>query len=148
MALSAVALRALEHAHGHVGWLTALSLVHPALLLRSPRRRALAVCAASTALATAAGALGALLYPDYRVAIKPALFAAAPVVGFAFERKEHFGVAAVALAWVGLLSHRAACRHRGEPEPARTAFVAYAGAAVLALLTAALGTFVSVERTF
>jgi len=141
-------LRALAHVHGHVGWLTALSLVHPAVLLRRPRRRALAVCLVATLLATAAGVLGAVLYPSYRLAIKPAIFAASPVVGLAFERKEHFGVAVVVLAWIGLVAHRAAGRSVGHHELRRVAFVAYAGAAALALLTAALGTAVAVERSF
>jgi hypothetical protein len=144
--MTALVLRAAAHVHGHVGWLTALALAHPALLLRNPRRRAMTVCAAATLLATATGALGALMYPSYRVAIKPALLAANQVAAMSFERKEHFGVAVVVLAWIGLVAHRAARADKGEL--ARVAFVAYAGAAVLAAITSALGTFVAVEHGF
>jgi len=144
----AITVWPLAHVHGHVGWLTALALAHPALLLWNPRRRALTVCAAATLLATATGGLGALLYPTYRTVIKPALFMTTRVAGLAFERKEHFGVAAVVLAWIGLAAHRAACRDLEQRELGRVAFVAYAGAAALAILTAALGTYVSVERSF
>ena len=142
----ALVLRAAAHVHGHIGWLTALALAHPALLLRNPRRRALSVCVAATLLATATGALGVLLYPSYRIAIKPALLAANHVAAMSFERKEHFGVAVVVLAWVGLVAHRAARSDEGDL--ARVAFVAYAGAAALAAVTSALGTFVAVEHGF
>jgi hypothetical protein len=146
--MTALVLRAAAHVHGHVGWLAALALTHPAVLLRNPRRRALSVCTAATLLATATGALGALLYPSYRVAIKPALFAANQVAALSFERKEHFGVAVVVLSWVGLVAHRAARSGAAERELARVAFVAYAGAAALAAVTAALGTFVAIEHGF
>lgn len=146
--MTALVLRVATHVHGHIGWLAALALAHPAVLLRNPRRRALSVCAAATLLATATGALGALLYPSYRVAIKPALFAASQVAALSFERKEHFGVAVVVLSWIGLVAHRAACSGSSEQELARVAFVSYTGAAILAAVTAALGTFVAVAHGF
>lgn len=146
--MTALVLRVAAHVHGHIGWLAALALAHPALLLRNPRRRALSVCAAATLLATATGALGVLLYPSYRVALKPALFSANQVAALSFERKEHFGVAVVVLSWIGLVAHRAGCSGSTERELGRVAFVAYAGAALLAAVTAALGTFVAVAHGF
>jgi hypothetical protein len=141
--------RVLEHIHGHVGWLAALALAHPAVLLRRPRRNALTVALAATVLVTAATALGAFLYPHYRTTIKPALFAATPVVGELFERKEHLGVAALVLAWTGL-GALALARRRDEAavDLGRLAFVAYTGAAVTALFVASAGLVVGAHRSF
>lgn len=147
--MTALAVRAFAHVHGHLGWLAALALAHPALLLRRPRRRVLPVAVAATVLVTATGVLGALLYPRYRMTVKPALFAAAPLAGELFERKEHFGVLAIVLAWTGLalavLAHR---RSEDQLDVARAAFVAYAGAAAAALGSAAAGLIVAVHRSF
>src|SRR5262249_32749606 len=98
--MSDLIVRLLERVHGHVGWLAALALAHPALLLRRPRRNVLGVATAATVLVTLAASLGALLYPAYRGSIKPLLFATAPAAGALFERKEHLGVAALVLAWI------------------------------------------------
>jgi hypothetical protein len=146
--VSAVWLRAVEHVHGHLGWLATLALYHPAVLLRRPRRRAVGAVVAASVLVTMTGALGALIYPAYRSVVKPAIFAAAPLIGELFERKEHLGVAAVILAWTGTALHIGA-----RPEPldfraSRAAFVAFVGAAVLATVAASLGSIVAVTRTF
>jgi len=61
--VSVFVVRLVAHVHGQLGWVAALALAHPALMLRRPRRRVLAVAAAATILVTAAGALGASLYP-------------------------------------------------------------------------------------
>jgi hypothetical protein len=154
-----IALRFLEHAHGHIGWLAALALVHPAILLRRPRRRALLVGSIATLLATVAAVMGAVMYPSYRTQIKPVLFAEAPSIGWAFERKEHLATAAVLLAWVGLAAHFAARRTaatRGQPDSpaddpprlARIAHGAYVAAAICALVTASLGIAVACQRSF
>src|SRR5450432_3627328 len=108
--LTTLQLRTLEHIHGHLGWLSTLALFHPALLLRSRSRRALLAAALATGLVTLTGLLGVCLYPPYRSLVKPAIFAASPVVGNAFERKEHLAMAVVVLAWVGLTAHFAQCR--------------------------------------
>jgi hypothetical protein len=145
--MSPLVLRAAEHVHGHLGWLSAAALCHPAILLRQPRRRAIAATVGATILVTAVAVLGAVLYPEYRASVKPALFASAPAAGSLFERKEHLGVATLVLAWVGLAAHLVA-RHRREPQLARAAFVAFTGAAAFASLSAAMGLAVAVHRTF
>jgi hypothetical protein len=139
----------LEHVHGHIGWLAALALAHPAVLLRRPRRNAFTVALAATVLVTAAAALGALLYPHYRVIIKPALFAATPAIGELFERKEHLGVSALVLAWTGLAALVLA-RRRDEAavDLGRLAFVAYTGAALMAVVVASAGLVVGAHRSF
>jgi hypothetical protein len=147
--MSALALRFVEHVHGHLGWLATLALWHPAILLRRPRRRALLAASAATGLATCTGLLGATLYPSYRELVKPVIFAASPTLGNAFERKEHLAVAVVVLSWVGLVTHWAECRNRGSSLPiGRIAFVAYVGAALLAAVTASLGLAVATHHSF
>jgi len=146
--VTSVLLRSLEHVHGHLGWLSALALCHPAVLLRRRRRSVLLAAAAASALVTVCGCLGALSYPSYRVAVKPGLFAASAWLGMAFERKEHLGVAVVVLSWVGLVAHWAAVRERGTNDLWRVAVIAYTSAAVLAILSASLGTAVAVHGTF
>lgn len=141
--------RALIHLHGQVGWLSAVALAHPALMLHRPRRRVLAVAAAASALVTLAAAIGAATYPAYRLQVKPALFAVAPLAGELFERKEHLGVFAVVLAWAGLgLCALAARRDDDQRGIARLAFVAYAGATAAALASAAVGLLASIQRSF
>jgi hypothetical protein len=147
--VSNLALRALACVHGHLGWLAALALAHPAVMLRRPRRRVMTVAVVATALVTAVGALGATLYPSYRETVKPALFSVAPAAGALFERKEHLGVLAVVLAWAGLaLVALARGRVEDQREVGRAAFVAYAGAAAAALGSAAAGLVVGVHRSF
>jgi hypothetical protein len=147
--MSDLIVRLIERVHGHLGWLSALALAHPALLLRRPRRNVLGVAIAATVLVTLAAALGALLYPAYRGGVKPLLVAAAPSVGALFERKEHLGVAALVLAWIGLGALALARRRDGAaPDLGRVAFVAYTGAAFVALIAAGAGLIVSAHRVF
>lgn len=124
--------------------------MHPAIVLRSRTRRAHLAVAASTALVTAAAALGAILYVDYRERLKQGIFLTAPAIGLLFERKEHLAFGAVVLAWAGAAAYAAAPR---AAEPTRrllrtVAFRAFAAAALLAVLVAALGTVVAVYRSF
>jgi hypothetical protein len=147
--MSELVTRSLERVHGHLGWLAALALAHPAILLRRPRRRAVGVALAATLLVTAVAALGAAMYPSYRAEVKPILFATTAAVGELFERKEHLGVGALVLAWTGLFAHVLAHRDGAtRPEAARVAFVAYVGAAVMAAVAACAGTVVAVHRSF
>ena len=143
-------LRWLEHLHGHLGWLAVAALAHPAILLRRPRRRALRAAAAATAMVTVTAAFGATIYADYRTQLKPLLFAEEPAVAWAFERKEHLAVAAVALAWVGLGALLAEWRRPGGGPGRldRVAFAAYVAATGAAFVTAALGLVVAIHRTF
>jgi hypothetical protein len=143
--------RVLQHIHGHMGWLAALALVHPAILLRRHGRRAMLAVGAATFLVTATAVLGAVMYPHYRSQIKPALFVEAPSLGWAFERKEHLATAAVLLAWAGLASHYAAHARGGRYDTrrfARFAHGAYIAAAVSALTAASLGVAVACQRSF
>jgi hypothetical protein len=147
--MSGLVTRSLEHVHGHVGWLAALALAHPAILLRRPLRRAVGAATAATVLVTVTAVLGAIIYPRYRVEVKPLVFATAPAIGFLFERKEHLGVAAFVLAWTGLATHVLAHRARVvRPELGRIAFVAYTGAALAATLAASAGLIVASYRSF
>jgi hypothetical protein len=143
-------LRLLEHIHGHLGWLSAAILVHPALLLRSKTRRADLAVGIATALVTAGSALGLWLYVAYRDALKQAIFLHAPGYGLLFERKEHLAFGALLLAWAGGAAYFAA---RRAAEPVRTtlrtiAYRAYVASAALALIVAVLGTVVAVYKSF
>jgi hypothetical protein len=152
VAVSPPALRLLEHLHGHIGVLAAAALIHPALMLRRRRRSGavVVVASAATALVTMVGALGGLLYPGYRQLVKPALFARWPAVGWAFERKEHLGVATILLAWAGLAALLAEPRPDagGSVPPVRAARVAYVAAAISATITATLGVWAAAHATF
>jgi hypothetical protein len=146
------AARVGEHIHGHLGWLAAVALAHPAILLRRTRRRAHLSVGFAVGLATAAAGLGAALYPAYRERLRQPIFASAPAVGYLFERKEHLAFGAVLMAWTGGLTYAASqfrCDDVGTGDAlrkaARWAFVA---AALFALTTALLGTLVASYRTF
>jgi hypothetical protein len=143
--------RILQHVHGHIGWLSALALVHPAVLLRHTGRRATFAVVAATVLVTVTAAMGVVMYPAYRAEIKPALFAEAPSLGWAFERKEHLATAAVLLAWAGLAAHYAAHSRDGRHDAKRLAKVAhgaYVAAAVSAVVAATLGVAAACQRSF
>lgn len=150
--MSALGLaRVLTHVHGHLGWLAAAALAHPAWLLRGGRRRARATVAFSTTFTTVVVGLGLWLYPHYRACIKHELFVEAPAFGWLFERKEHAAFGAFFFAWAGFLAH-AAAPLAGGPEArralARAAWVAFVCAALLALGAAAAGTAVASVRGF
>jgi hypothetical protein len=143
-------LRIAEHVHGHLGWLAAIALVHPAIFLRRPTRRAhLSVGLAVTAV-TLAGAIGVSLYGSYRNNLRQSIFAHAPTIGYLFERKEHLAFGAILLSWTGAIAYAAST---GAPASARLSMRrashwAFVAATVLALATAALGTVVASYRTF
>jgi hypothetical protein len=140
-----------EHLHGHLGWLAAIALVHPAIFLRRRERRAHLSVALAVTLATLAGALGASLYPSYRERLRQPIFAQAPTVGYLFERKEHLAFGAILLAWVGAVAYVAALRYAdvgGRDALRKAAHWAFVASALLSVVTALLGTIVASYRTF
>jgi hypothetical protein len=98
-------LRAIERVHGHLGWLAVAALLHPAILLRNPKRRARLAVAFTTSLVVVTSLLGGSIYPEYRARIKQHLFIEAPKLGWMFERKEHLAVGAVTFALIGCIAH-------------------------------------------
>ena len=142
--------RVVEHVHGHLGWLAAAALLHPAILLRNKNRKAHLSVALSTGFATSQGVLGVWLYGPYRDRLKQHIFIEAPWVGLMFERKEHLAFGAILLAWAGASAYAVALGARNEVRaPLRVfAFRAFAVSAALAFVTAALGTLVASYKTF
>lgn len=143
-------LRLTEHIHGHLGWLAAATLLHPAIVLRNRARRAHLAVGLSTAFVTVAAGLGAWLYVAYRERLKQGIFMHAPSIGLVFERKEHLAFGAVLLAWAGAAAYVAATKATpGTRERLRTiAFQSFCASAALSLVVAILGTVVAVYKTF
>jgi hypothetical protein len=144
-------VRLTEHVHGHLGWLAAAALVHPAIVLRNRRRRAHLAVGSSVGLVTLVGGLGAWIYEPYRDRLKQSIFLHAPTVGFLFERKEHLAFGAIGLAWAGAIAYAVATRV--DDDATRTslrtvAFYAFVFAAALAIVTAVLGVIVATYKTF
>jgi hypothetical protein len=142
-------VRVFAHIHGHAGWLAAAALLHPAILLRRPARRAHLSVSLATAFVTFAAALGVSIYADYSTRLRQAIFVGAPQIGWLFERKEHLAFGAVLFAWSGAAAYVAAL-HAAEPlrAPLRTfAWRAYAAAAGLAGVVAVIGTIVAAYRS-
>ncbi len=143
-------LRLAEHVHGHLGWLAAALLLHPAIVLRNRKRRAHLAVALATAFVTLGAAGGAWLYVAYREQLKQQIFIHAPAIGYLFERKEHLAFGAVVLAWAGCAAYFAAPRATPDVrETLRTiAFRAFVASAALAIVVAVLGTVVAVYKSF
>ncbi|CAN5846357.1 hypothetical protein BH11MYX4_BH11MYX4_57320 [soil metagenome] len=143
-------VRLAEHLHGHLGWLAAATLVHPAIVLRSRTRRAHLAVAFSTGFVTVAAGIGLWIYAFYRERLKQGIFLHAPSVGLLFERKEHLAFGAVMLAWAGAAAYFAAPRATPDTrQRLRTiAFHSFCASAALAVLVAVLGTVVATYRTF
>jgi hypothetical protein len=144
-------LRVLEHIHGHLGFLCVAALLHPAVLLRNPKRRARLVVSLATASVVATGLLGAYIYSDYRDRIKQHIFIEAPRIGWLFERKEHLAIGAVSLAVAGCIAHLSLpifLEDVVKRTVARAAHRAFVGALVLALVAAVLGVSVASFKTF
>ncbi len=138
-----------EHVHGHLGWLAAAALVHPAILLRHPRRKAHIAVTFAALVPTVAGGLGMWVYGPYRDRIKQGIFVDARWVGLLFERKEHLAFGAILLAWAAAVAYVLAMRAE-EPsrESLRTfAHRAFAASAALAVAVAVLGTMVATFRS-
>ncbi len=146
-------LRLAAHLHGHLGWLAAAVLIHPAIVLK---RRVKADFAVGLALAfvTVAGGMGVALYPSYREKIKQSIFIQDPRVGLLFERKEHLAFGVIALAWVGAIAYLVARGSALNENPAtrdslrRASHAAFVAAAALAVVVATLGTVVATFKGF
>lgn len=143
-------LRLLERVHGHLGWLAAAALLHPAIVLRNPRRRARLSAVLATLTATLSGGLGAFIYTDYSRTLRRAIYVASTRHGLLFERKEHLAFAAIALAWAGCALHLTATREQ-DPSAlprARAAHLAFVASAALTTLVSAFGTVIASFRSF
>lgn len=126
------------------------ALVHPAFALRRSGRRAHVSVALAVALPSVVSALGAWLYVEYRVRLKPLIFQETPYVGWMFERKEHLAFGALGLAWLAGIAYAASWRAEPATRAAlqRLARWAFILAAALAFAVAGLGTWVAVHRGF
>jgi hypothetical protein len=145
-----LALRVLERVHGHLGWLSAAALLHPAIVLRNPKRHAKLSVVLATSFVCATGALGAYVYPEYRRLLKQHIFREAAAVGWMFERKEHLAVGAMAFALAGCVAHLS-LRSFGEREQANIARLAHRSFVVsfaLTLAVAVLGVAVASFKSF
>jgi hypothetical protein len=143
-------LRALERIHGHLGWLAIAALLHPAILLRNPRRRAPLSVGLATAMAVTTALLGARIYPSYRELLKQRIFIEHPSLGWAFERKEHLAVGAISFAIAGCIAHFAVPLF-DEPSRghvARLAHRAFVVAFALAAIVGAIGIAVATYKSF
>jgi hypothetical protein len=143
-------LRVEEHLHGHLGWLAAIALAHPAVLLRNTWRRAHWAVGLAVGTVTLAAGLGVSMYPAYRETLRQPIFASSTAMGYLFERKEHLAFGAVMLAWAGAITYAAATCSDGKVRESlrKAAHRAFVAAAVLAVVTAALGTIVAAYKTF
>lgn len=141
--------RVLEALHGHAGVLAAIALLHPAILLRQGRAlsrgRKWAVGLAAGLVSLAFG-LGLFIYDEYRRSVKREIFERAPEVGYLFETKEHLAYAVLCLTIGGAICAFSA--PRGERGLRRVAALLFAVAAVLCLVTSAMGTYVAAFEGF
>jgi hypothetical protein len=135
--------------HGYFGVLSAVALLHPAILLRRgeplSRRNRWLVALVSLAV-SATYALGIGLYPAYRAGVKRELFQASLSAGLSFELKEHLAFLVLGLTAGAAVAAFAAPSSGRELRRAAATF--FALAAVVACATAALGSYVSAIRSF
>jgi hypothetical protein len=143
-------VRIREHLHGHIGWLAAIALVHPAILLRSTQRRAHLSVGLAVGVVTLAATLGVTIYTAYRDTLRQPIFASSETIGYLFERKEHLAFGAVFFAWTGGVAYTAATLANPDLRELlrKAAHGAFVAAALFALVTAVLGTVVATYRTF
>ncbi len=143
-------IRLAERIHGHLGWLAAIALVHPAILLRNPRRKAHLSVGFAVGTITAVFTVGCLIYGAYRDRLRQHIFQEGPSIGFLFERKEHLAFGALLLAWAGGLAYVAATRADGPLRDSlrRASHWAFVIACLLALVTASLGIVIAAFKTF
>jgi hypothetical protein len=144
-------LRVLERIHGHLGWLSVAALLHPAILLRNPKRRARLSVAMATAFVLVSALLGGYIYPEYRARLKQHIFLEVPKLGWMFERKEHLAVGAVTFTLIGCIAHLTApafTDERMQLTVARMAHRSFVVAFALAAIVAVIGVAVASYRSF
>jgi hypothetical protein len=149
--ISQMALRVAEHVHGHMGWLSVAALLHPALLLRNPKRRAVLAVALTTSFVTGTGFLGAWIYPEYRIRLKQAIFIQMPTIGWLFERKEHLAVGAIGFAWIGCIAHLTARSFEDDATKRSVSVIAHRAfviSFVLSVAVGCIGVVVATHSTF
>ena len=149
--MTALLLRALERIHGHLGWLGVAALLHPAILLRKPTRRARLAVSLAAAWVVITALLGAFIYPDYRRQLKQRLFVEHAAVGWLFERKEHLAVGAVCFALLGCVAHLSLPLFADDGARGIAALLAHRAfvvAFVLAAVVATLGVTVASYTSF
>lgn len=148
--MSDFALRLIERLHGHIGWLAVAAVLHPALLLRNPKRNAALSVGLATCLISIAGAIGAYVYPLYRMKLKQDIFIHSQTIGWMFERKEHLAVGAIGFAWVGCVAYfsKAHFDQASRPALARAAWLAFATSFAMSASVALIGTIVASYRSF
>ncbi|MGZ3416225.1 MAG: hypothetical protein ACXWUG_27320 [Polyangiales bacterium] len=142
-------LRLLERIHGHLGWLAVIALLHPAIVLRNPKRSARLSVALTLLLVTIVGSLGAWLYHPYSMQLRRDIYLASMRHGLLFERKEHLAFGAIALAWAGGVVHLLPQSAQGDPVArARFVHLTFVAAASIACVVAVMGTLVAAFRSF
>ena len=143
-------VRIQEHIHGHLGWLAAIALIHPAILLRRTKRKADLSVALAVSIVTLVGGLGVAMYGDYRDRLRQPIFQHAPAIGYLFERKEHLAFGAILLAWAGAVAYVGATKLEGDTRERlrKAAHWAFVAAAAMAVVTAALGTVIAAYKSF
>jgi hypothetical protein len=143
-------LRIEEHVHGHIGWLAAIALIHPAVVLRRTKRKAHLAVGLAAGIVTVAAGMGVYIYGDYRDKLRQSIFQQARVIGYLFERKEHLAFGAVLLAWAGTGAYVAATRVEGDTRERlrRASHWSFVAAAVMAVVAAVMGTAIASYKTF
>jgi hypothetical protein len=143
-------LRVQEHLHGHLGWLAAIALIHPAVLLRQSRRRAHLSVGLAVGLVTLAATLGITMYDAYRERLRQPIYASSATIGYLFERKEHLAFGVLLFTWAGGIAYAGAAFADGAVRESlrKVAHHAFVVAAALAVVTATLGTVVAAYKTF
>ena len=96
----------LERIHGHIAVLSLAVLLHPVLTLgrRTLTRGARYSLALAAILVTATFSIGWVIYPSYRVAVKPGLIDHHRGLALAFETKEHLAMFCLVLTWGGVVA--------------------------------------------
>jgi hypothetical protein len=142
-------IRLFEKIHGHLGILATAALLHPALLMRRGKplsKRTRWSVALSSSFALVAYGAGLFIYSSYTHQLKRAIFYVNPRAGMLFETKEHLAFSVVCLALGGLVAAQVAPRDGNGLR--RAAAVAYAFAALAALMVVGLGMYVATVKGF